>query len=120
MITIKDVEHVAKLARLELTPDEKELFADQLSKIIDAFDELKGVPTDGVELPKGLGSRHMAAAGISRHTKAIAYCVSQSTGSVQVFQDGEVKLRIEPLARPHVWQPLRLETHEADDNGDGG
>jgi DNA integrity scanning protein DisA with diadenylate cyclase activity len=78
------------------------------------------VPTDGVELPKGLGSRHMAAAGISRHTKAIAYCVSQSTGSVQVFQDGEVKLRIEPLARPHVWQPVRLETHDADEKGDGG
>lgn len=26
MITIKDVEHVAKLARLELTEDEKELY----------------------------------------------------------------------------------------------
>ncbi len=49
MITIKDVEHVAKLARLELTPAEKTLFAEQLSKIIDAFDELKTVPTDGVE-----------------------------------------------------------------------
>jgi len=49
MITIKDVEHVAKLARLELTEDEKELFAGQLSKIIEAFDELSAVPTDGVE-----------------------------------------------------------------------
>lgn len=49
MITIKDVEHVAKLARLELTPEEKELFAEQLSKIIDAFDELKDVQTDGIE-----------------------------------------------------------------------
>jgi diadenylate cyclase len=78
------------------------------------------VPTDGVDLPKGLGSRHMAAAGISRHTKAIAYCISQSSGSVQVFQEGEIKLRIEPLARPHVWQPLRLETHEADENRGGG
>lgn len=79
------------------------------------------VPTDGVELAKGLGSRHMAAAGISRHTKAIAFCVSQSSGTVRVFQDGEVKLHIEPLARPHVWQPVRLETHDSDDeNGDEG
>ena len=65
------------------------------------------MPTDGVDLPKGLGSRHMAAAGISRHTKAIAFAVSQSSGAVRVFQDGEEKLHIEPLARPHVWQPLR-------------
>jgi aspartyl-tRNA(Asn)/glutamyl-tRNA(Gln) amidotransferase subunit C len=49
MITIEVVEHVAKLARLELTPDEKELYALQLSKIIQAFDELSSVPTDGVE-----------------------------------------------------------------------
>lgn len=76
------------------------------------------VPTDGVDLSKGLGSRHMAAAGISRHTKAIAFCVSQSSGTVRVFQDGGVKLHIEPLARPHVWQPLRLETADEDDGGD--
>ena len=32
MITIKDVEHVAKLARLELTEDEKEKFTKQFAK----------------------------------------------------------------------------------------
>jgi diadenylate cyclase len=79
------------------------------------------VPTDGVQLSKGFGSRHLTAAGISRHTKAIAFCISQSSGTVRVFQDGEVKLHIEPLARPHVWQPLRLETHEPpDEHGDNG
>lgn len=74
------------------------------------------VLTEGVEMAKGFGSRHMAAAGISRHTKAIAFCVSQSSGTVRVFQDGTLKLHIEPLARPHVWQPLRLETHEAEES----
>lgn len=49
MITTKDVEHVAKLARLELTPEEKQLFTEQLSKIIQAFDELASVPTEGIE-----------------------------------------------------------------------
>jgi aspartyl-tRNA(Asn)/glutamyl-tRNA(Gln) amidotransferase subunit C len=49
MITTKDVEHVAKLARLEVSEDEKKLYADQLSKIIQAFDELAGVNTDGIE-----------------------------------------------------------------------
>ncbi len=49
MITTKDVEHVAKLARLEVNEDEKQLYADQLTKIIQAFDELASVDTEGVE-----------------------------------------------------------------------
>lgn len=72
------------------------------------------VPTDGINLSKGLGSRHWAAAGISRKTNAIALCVSQSSGTVRLFQNGELALHIEPLARPHVWQPFRLETQEND------
>ena len=75
------------------------------------------VPTDGIGLSKGLGSRHLAAAGISKHTKALAFCISQSSGTVRVFQTGELKLHIEPLARPHVWQPLRLETRDDDAGG---
>jgi diadenylate cyclase len=75
------------------------------------------VPTDGIGLSKGLGSRHLSAAAISQHTKAVSFCVSQSSGTVRVFHAGELKLHIEPLARPHVWQPLRLESTEQDDGG---
>jgi aspartyl-tRNA(Asn)/glutamyl-tRNA(Gln) amidotransferase subunit C len=49
VITIKEVEHVAKLARLTLTDEEKERFAQQLGKIIDHFNELKNVDTTNVE-----------------------------------------------------------------------
>lgn len=48
-ISIKDVEHVAKLARLSLTEDEKKLYAEQLGRIIDNFNELSKVDTTGVE-----------------------------------------------------------------------
>jgi DNA integrity scanning protein DisA with diadenylate cyclase activity len=72
------------------------------------------VPADEVTLARGLGSRHIAAAAVSRKTNAVAVCVSQSSGTVRLFQNGEVVLHLEPLARPHVWQPFRLETHEAD------
>jgi diadenylate cyclase len=75
------------------------------------------VPTESVSLSKGFGTRHLAAAGISSHTKAIAFCISQSSGTVRVFQSGEVKLHIEPLARPHVWQPPRFEPPEDDEAG---
>ena len=70
------------------------------------------VPTDGTDVPRGFGSRHRAAAAISKHTKAMAFCVSQSSGTVRVFQEGAERMRIEPLDRPHVWQPLRLETQD--------
>ena len=46
-----------------------------------------------------------------------AFCISQSSGTVRVFQNGEMKLHIEPLARPHVWQPLRMETSDDDAGG---
>ena len=48
-ISIAQVEHVAKLARLSLTEDEKKLYAEQLGRIIDNFNELSQVDTKGVE-----------------------------------------------------------------------
>ncbi len=48
MISIKEVEHVAKLARLALSQHEKELYARQLSDIIDFFSQLQEVDTKGI------------------------------------------------------------------------
>jgi diadenylate cyclase len=61
-------------------------------------------PAANLTLSKGLGARHWAAAAITRATKAVAVVVSQSSGTVRLFQDGEVVLRIEPTRRrPMVW-----------------
>ncbi len=49
MITVKDVENVAKLARLELTDDEKQKFTEQLDNILDYFNQLNELDTTGVE-----------------------------------------------------------------------
>jgi DNA integrity scanning protein DisA with diadenylate cyclase activity len=63
-----------------------------------------------VTLSKGLGARHWAAAAISRSTNAVAVTVSQSNGTVRIFQNGEVVLRIEPyLRRPMVWREFEYE-----------
>ena len=48
-VSKKDVEHVAVLARLGLTEEEKELFAGQLSKILDHFSELQKLDTKNIE-----------------------------------------------------------------------
>jgi DNA integrity scanning protein DisA with diadenylate cyclase activity len=64
------------------------------------------VDTSPVEITmtKGLGSRHFAGAAISKNTKAIAVVVSQTSGTVRIFQNGEVVLRIEPLPRAMKWK----------------
>ncbi|MEZ5170836.1 MAG: Asp-tRNA(Asn)/Glu-tRNA(Gln) amidotransferase subunit GatC [Acidimicrobiia bacterium] len=47
-ISRKDVEHVARLARLALTDDEVALFAEQLSGILEHAARVSALPTDGV------------------------------------------------------------------------
>ena len=48
-ITLQDVEQVAKLARLEVSPAEKEAFAKQLSQILTHVETLKQYDTTGIE-----------------------------------------------------------------------
>ena len=49
MITIKDVEHVAKLARLELTDEEKELYTKQLGDVLQYVNQMNEVDTSHIE-----------------------------------------------------------------------
>src|SRR5206468_8607657 len=45
----EEVLHVAKLARVGLSEDDVVKFQGQLSQILDHFEELKRIPTEGVE-----------------------------------------------------------------------
>jgi DNA integrity scanning protein DisA with diadenylate cyclase activity len=51
--------------------------------------------SDNLDLPLGLGSRHMAGASISLHTNAVAVVVSESS-MVRMFDDGELVSEIVP------------------------
>ncbi|MEJ2514088.1 MAG: Asp-tRNA(Asn)/Glu-tRNA(Gln) amidotransferase subunit GatC [Gammaproteobacteria bacterium] len=44
-----DVESIAHLARLQITPDEEPVYVDNLSRIIDFVDQLEQADTEGVE-----------------------------------------------------------------------
>lgn len=57
----KDVEKLAALARLELSEDEKQRFAEQLSSILDYVEQLDEVETKHV----GLGT-HVPPASVFR------------------------------------------------------
>ncbi len=50
MITEETVSHVAKLARLELTPEETQRYTQELSKILHLVDELSELDLSGSDL----------------------------------------------------------------------
>jgi DNA integrity scanning protein DisA with diadenylate cyclase activity len=51
--------------------------------------------SDNLNVPLGLGSRHMAAASVSHRTNAVAVAVSESS-MVRIFDDGELVSEITP------------------------
>lgn len=71
--------------------------------------QLIEVSKANITLSKGLGTRHWAAAAVTRKTKAIAVVVSESNGTVRLFQNGEVVLRIEPFRRAMKWKDFEYE-----------
>ena len=78
---------------------------------VEAACRLIDAPMSGLTLPKGLGTRHWTAAAITEVTKAVAVVVSQSNGTVRLFQNGDVILRIAPMrhARAMKWQDADTE-----------
>jgi len=44
-----DIEKVARLARLELSDEEKSIFGKQLDQVLEYMEQLEGVDTEGVE-----------------------------------------------------------------------
>ncbi len=70
-------------------------------------------------LSKGLGTRHWAGAAISRVTKAISVVVSETNGTVRLFINGEVMLRIEPFRRAMKWRDFDYEPPSMTSEGGG-
>ncbi len=72
MLTLEEVEHIATLARLELTAEEKERYRQQLSAILDYAASLQELDTSGIPptssvLPPRSGLRQdVAAASLTR------------------------------------------------------
>jgi len=64
-------------------------------KIVSSYRYLEP-SAEGVDIPKGLGARHMAAGAITRDTNAIAIVLSESDGLVRAFKGGELILELDP------------------------
>ncbi len=48
-ISLKEVEHIAELARIELTEEEKKKFSDELSDVLSYVEQLQEVDTKNVK-----------------------------------------------------------------------
>ncbi len=118
-----DHEKVLQLSRqmiinpfMGYTEEERNILNPELKETIKEFSAIDGafiVKDNGVivtagrhlnaalesrEFPQGLGSRHIAAAGITSITDAVAVVLSESTGNIVVFKNGKIFVCIEKPA----------------------
>ncbi len=70
--------------------------------IVESAGTYLSAPAGRAKIESGLGARHAAAASITLRTKSVAVVVSESSGTVTVFHDGQAILELEkpkPVAR---------------------
>ena len=88
-ISKQEVEHVAKLARLELAEGEKDKLIDQLSNILTYVETLNGLDTKGVEPTshvldiKNVMRDDVSAPGLSQE-QALANAPEKAAGHFKV------------------------------------
>jgi DNA integrity scanning protein DisA with diadenylate cyclase activity len=58
--------------------------------LVEAAGRCITVDMSQVNLPGGMGSRHLSIAGITRVTKSIGVVVSQSGGQISIFREGKI------------------------------
>jgi diadenylate cyclase len=124
IFTLGDHEKVLQLSRqLVINPfrgypeEERNILDPNLRETIREFSAIDGafvIRDDGVvmaagrhlnaaleegDLPRGLGSRHVAGAGITAVTDAVAIAISESNGTVRLFKNGAIFMEIEKASR---------------------
>ncbi len=70
------------------------IIVDQ-SGIVESAGTYLDAPSKTVRLRKGLGARHASAAAITRATNALSLVISESSGTVMLFDNGRPVLEIE-------------------------
>ena len=105
----EDIKEIAQMdGAFIITPD----------GIVEKSRQIIEVKHEDLTLSKGLGSRHWAGAAISQLTKAVAIVVSQSSGTVRLFQNGDLVLRIEPMDYNVKWQEFSYEPPQGPEDTD--
>lgn len=70
--------------------------------VVESAGTYLNAPLNRAKVVSGLGARHMAAAALTATTDAVAVVVSESSGTVMVFHEGDAILELErPQTTPH-------------------
>ncbi len=88
-ISDKEMEHLKRLARLELSPEETQELKADLNRILDYFEELRALDTEGVpELARPVSSVNVFREDVLRpgltHEEAMALAVETEEGFYKV------------------------------------
>lgn len=88
-ISLKDVEHVAGLARLQLTDEEKAQFTEQLNAILQYADKLNELDTEYVEPT----SHVMAVKNVMRDDEVeSSLSIEEVVRNAPDEEDGQIKV----------------------------
>jgi aspartyl-tRNA(Asn)/glutamyl-tRNA(Gln) amidotransferase subunit C len=89
-LTPEEVRHIAQLARVGVTPEDVERFREQLSNILENFEVLNQVDTDGVP-PTG---HAIPVHNVMREdTKELSYPREQVMANAPDQDDGSFRVR---------------------------
>lgn len=92
-LTLAEVEHIAELAKLGLTPQEAQMFQEQLSAILDYAAMLQQVDTEGVPpTAQGLDSGEAERPGMREDRVAPSLAQAQALANAPAQQDGQFKV----------------------------
>ncbi len=87
-----EIEHIANLARLELSTEELDLYGNQLSGVLDYIDQLKEVDTSGVEPT----AQVTGLENVLREDKVCSWDKKEQAAALNQassLEDGQVKVR---------------------------
>ena len=89
MIDAAQIEHLANLARLQLTPDEKTAMQEDLTRVLGYFEQLNEVNTDGVQEMQ----RPVNLVNVLREdVPAQAFPAEVVSALAPEMQDGQIKI----------------------------
>lgn len=91
-LTAKEVEHIAELARIGMTPTEKKKFQNQISSILEYVKKLEEVNTIGVE-PTAQVSGVINALRIDEVKPQTRETMENLVKAAPMYEDGLVKTK---------------------------
>jgi aspartyl-tRNA(Asn)/glutamyl-tRNA(Gln) amidotransferase subunit C len=91
-LTLSEVEHIAELARLKLTDEEKQHFRQQLSEILEYAARLQAVDTSQVQLNTAQSAATAASSALRPDVPAPSLELKEVLGNAPQSESGQFRV----------------------------